>query len=87
MASVVFLLPLDIFAALGAESVRAIEEESFVDERNAAAMALEAVCVPVTILKRHKFRLAKTCNRFTASKALLGKQLTVAVGTVWLLIL
>lgn len=60
MASLVLRFLFGICAALGAESVRAIEEESFVDERNAAAVALEAVCVPVSILKRHKFRLAKT---------------------------
>jgi len=74
-------------ATLRAQDGRAIEQEALADERRLTTITDKAVAVPVAILKRHKLGTAKTSNCFQASITLLGKQVSIAVGAVRLVIL
>jgi len=53
-------------AAVGAEDLGAVGEEAATDERLDAAVADEALAVPVTLVERDELRPAQSCVADTA---------------------
>lgn len=76
-----------IAATLWAQDVSFVHKETFADHRRLAFVTYKTVAVPVTILKRDELRSSKTSDGFRTSAALLGEQLSVTLGTIWLIIL
>lgn len=73
---------LDIFAAVGAQDVIFACQETSADQRHTAPLAVEAVVVPLALLKRDVFAAAETTDRGGAVGAFLGKQVAEAVEAV-----
>lgn len=76
-----------IAATLWAQDVSFVHKETFADHRRLAFVTYKTVAVPVTILKRDELRSSKTSDGFRTSATLLGEQLSVTLGTIWLIIL
>lgn len=76
-----------IAATLWAQDVSFVHKETFADHRRLAFVTYKTVAVPVTILKRDKLCSSKTSDGFRTSATLLGEQLSVTLGTIWLIIL
>jgi len=73
-------------SAVWAEDVCAVSEEAASDQRRNALVTLEAITMPVALLKRDELGSTKTSNRLGAATTLLGEEFTKAAGAVWLLI-
>lgn len=71
-------------AALWAEDVIAVGEEATAHQGAVTPVTHEAVAVPVTLLKRDELCAAQTSDSLGALDALLGKQVSEAVGAVGL---
>jgi len=72
--------------ALRTEDVVAVGEEAAAHQRRVAAVTHEAVAVPVALLKRDELRATQTGDSLDTLDALLGKQLSEAVGAVRLVL-
>lgn len=73
-------------SAFGTQNVGSISDEALADQGVSAHGTDEAVVVPVAVLERDEAGSADSSDRLGAGGASLGKQLTEALGTVWLLI-
>lgn len=76
------LLLLHVLAALGAEDIALIGEKATAHQTGVAAVATEAVRVPVAIIKRDELGSAQSGDGAGAAAALLSEELAEAVGAV-----
>lgn len=73
-------------AAFRAQNIIAISEKATSNQGGVTFVAIEAITMPVLFLKGNKLGASQSCDGLGAFDALLGKQLSKAVSTVWLLI-
>jgi len=73
-------------STFGAEDVVSVGEESATHQRTAAAVAVEAVAVPVALLERDELCATKTSDGLGTFDAFLGEEITEAVSTVRLVL-
>lgn len=60
--------------------------QTFADEAWWALRAFEALVMPVTVFETDEFSAANAGDRLHASRATLGKEFTITIGAVWLLV-
>lgn len=73
-------------SALGAQDIVPVGEEAAAHQRAVTAVAHEAVAVPVALLKRDELGASQASDSLGALDALLGKQISEAVGAVRLVL-
>lgn len=67
-------------------NVLCVHEEASSHHTGLTFIAVEAITVPVALLKGNELSAANTCNRLSATTASFGKQFPIAVSTIRLLI-
>lgn len=72
----------DVFATVGAEDVLFARQETSANQRHAAPFAVEAVVVPLALLKRNVLASPETADRGGAVSTFLSKQVAEAVEAV-----
>lgn len=75
-----------LFGAFGTDDVVSIGNETASNQRCFAAGANEAIIVPVSVLEGDESSASEPGNWLSASSASLGKQLSEAVSTIWLVV-
>jgi len=73
---------LDVLAALGAQDVITFSEEATANQGHGALLAVEAVVVPLALLKRNVLAASKAADRGGAGGTFLGIKVAEAVETV-----
>jgi len=77
---------LHIFATLGTQNLVDVSQEAPSDEGVIAAVAAEAVTMPVAIIERNELRASQTSDWLGAAATLLGEEFPEAVSAVGLLV-
>lgn len=74
-------------AAVGAQNVVSVGEETLSNESDRAFLAVEMLVVPVTVFEGDVLRASQSGDRFRALEALLSKEVAKAIGTIRLFLL